>query len=120
MTPQTTDHSPLPWAFHVKLTGSENHRGFCIRDANGIGIAEYHPLDPDGDEGIANCALMVGAVNSHARLQSERDEAVKWLKRAIHGNVLAEERTEVSAFIIGIESRIQPKSVTNTEKEVKL
>jgi hypothetical protein len=54
-------HTPGPWKYNSKLSGSENHRGFYITANRGMTIGELHPLDPDGDEGKANARLISAA-----------------------------------------------------------
>lgn len=64
-------HTPTPWSYGTKISGSENHKGFYIRSKGGTYILhEIHPLDEDGKEGQANAAFIVRAVNAHEELLS--------------------------------------------------
>ena len=55
------EHTPGPWTFSAKLSGSENHRGFCIFDSNKHWVADASPRDEDGHEGEANACLIAAA-----------------------------------------------------------
>lgn len=54
-------HTPGPWQHSVKLSGSENHRGFRIWGADGWALADVQPADEDGTEGEANARLIAAA-----------------------------------------------------------
>ena len=54
-------HTPGPWQHFVKLSGSENHRGFRILTADGWALADVQPADEDGIEGEANARLIAAA-----------------------------------------------------------
>lgn len=54
-------HTPGPWQHSVKLSGSENHRGFRILTADGWALADVQPADEDGIEGEANARLIAAA-----------------------------------------------------------
>lgn len=51
-----TSHTPGPWAYHARLSGSENHHGFRIGAK--FFLAEVMPIDSDGIEGEANARLI--------------------------------------------------------------
>ena len=54
-------HTPGPWEYFPKLSGSENHRGFRIGVNKGWLIADAMPIDMDGKEGEANARLISAA-----------------------------------------------------------
>ena len=55
-------HTTAPWLVMPKLSGSENHRGFNILNADGDwALAFVQPGDSDGDEGRANAHLIAAA-----------------------------------------------------------
>lgn len=45
------------WTFGVRLSGSENHKGFYIRGGRWI-VADVMPLDEEGVEGGANAEFI--------------------------------------------------------------
>lgn len=64
-TLKTTDK---PWTYAARLSGSENHRGYTIRNAHGVLLAEVMPLDEDGERGEAVAKFLTCAANSHTQL----------------------------------------------------
>lgn len=56
----------LPWSYVAKLSASENHKGFFIRDSRGYVIAEIIPVDEDGKRGERISKLIVESVNGVA------------------------------------------------------
>ena len=54
-------HTPGPWQHSVRLSASENHRGFSIWTADGWALADVQPADEDGTEGEANARLIAAA-----------------------------------------------------------
>ena len=54
-------HTPGPWQHSVKLSASENHRGFSIWTADGWALADVQPADENGIEGEANARLIAAA-----------------------------------------------------------
>lgn len=56
-------HTPGPWQYLAKLSGSENHKGFRIvcERRDGWWIADTSPIDQDGTEGEANARLIAAA-----------------------------------------------------------
>lgn len=56
-------HTPGPWQYLAKLSGSENHKGYrIVCEANGRWwIADSSPIDQDGKEGEANARLIAAA-----------------------------------------------------------
>lgn len=53
-------HTPGPWTFYAKLSGSETHRGFKLVSLKFL-IGELIPIDEDGLEGKANAYLIAAA-----------------------------------------------------------
>ena len=64
--------TPGPWTFYAKLSGSENHRGYCVHGASidYWALAEVQPGDEDGDLGRANAALIAAAPELYAALKN--------------------------------------------------
>lgn len=54
-------YTPGPWRYQARLSGSENHKGFAIRDETGYWIVDVFPRDEDGAEGGANARLIAQA-----------------------------------------------------------
>ena len=54
-------HTPGPWSWGVRLTGSENHAGFHIWANKGWKVALVNPLDSTGEAGKANARLIAEA-----------------------------------------------------------
>lgn len=53
-------HTPGPWTFYAKLSGSENHRGFRVVSLD-FAIGDLIPIDGDGIQGKANATLVAAA-----------------------------------------------------------
>jgi hypothetical protein len=62
-------HTPGPWQYNAKLSGSENHRGFSICNEHGWALADVQPADEDGIEGEFNASLIATAPDLLAVLQ---------------------------------------------------
>ena len=75
-TPGPTDK---PWSYGSRLSGSENHKGFNLRDAHGVLLAHVMPLDEDGEEGEGVAAFIVRAVNTHKQLLEALEAALRWI-----------------------------------------
>ena len=54
-------HTPGPWKYWGKLSGSENSNGFSITDADLYWIADVSPRDSDGIAGESNARLIAAA-----------------------------------------------------------
>ena len=70
----TIKHTPGPWEFVPKLTGSENHKGFFLRAEKAArngkwALAEIQPGDEDGKLGEANARLIAAAPEMLAALR---------------------------------------------------
>lgn len=63
-------HTPGPWIYSAKLSGSENHRGFGIRSTDGWALADVQPADEDGATGEANARLIAAAPDLLAALKA--------------------------------------------------
>ena len=79
------NHTPGPWEFVPKLTGSENHRGFFVRadKANKHGkwaLAEVQPGDEDGTIGGANARLIAAAPDLLMALQMLYSETADYIR----------------------------------------
>jgi hypothetical protein len=83
-------HTPGPWHFHAKLSGSENHRGYRVYGpgADGWTLAEVIPVDEDGIEGGAN-ARLIAAAPAMRELLEQFDQNVD---RLGHGSYSLESR----------------------------
>jgi len=66
-------HTPGPWGYAARLSGSENHKGFGLWPATGGAIADIYPMDEDGIEGEANAQLIAAAPELLARWLVTRD-----------------------------------------------
>jgi len=62
-------HTPGPWGYAARLSGSENHKGFGLWPATGGAIADIYPMDEDGIEGEANAQLIAAAPELLAALE---------------------------------------------------
>lgn len=67
------------WTYGPKLSGSENHRGYIIRDRSGAVVADVIPYDSDGIVGGERAALIVRAVNAHEAMREALSGLVKTL-----------------------------------------
>ena len=54
-------HTPERLTYSAKLSGSENHLGYRIFNAEGWAIAEVQPLDEDGVQGEVYARQFVAA-----------------------------------------------------------
>lgn len=58
-------HTPGPWVYFAKLSGSENHKGFNLAAEYGKWLGDLTPMNnEDGDpseEAIANARLIAAA-----------------------------------------------------------
>lgn len=68
------------WRHTVRLSASENHRGFQVWAADGSLIAEVMPRDEDGKEGKANAQQIAAAPQLLAALQ----EALPFVNNGTH------------------------------------
>ena len=73
-------HTPGPMTYSPKLSGSENHQGYRIFNAESFAIAEVQPLDQNGVQGEVYARKFV---------------AVDDLLEALHGLMAAESRGRV-------------------------
>jgi hypothetical protein len=72
-------HTPTPW----RVFTSKDGRYLGVGEETGDGIlANGYGMWRDGDEAIANAALIVRAVNSHAELVAALESAVDLLEQA--------------------------------------
>jgi hypothetical protein len=69
----TFPFTPGPWRYVPFLSGSENHKGFCVqqvgRRRGKYAVAEVYPLDQDGIEGQANARLIAAAPSLYKQLE---------------------------------------------------
>lgn len=55
-----TKHTPGPWQYAAKLSGSENHKGYYI-GSEGWALGFVQPGDENGELGEANARLIAAA-----------------------------------------------------------
>lgn len=73
-------HTPKALFFHSKLSGSENHRGFVIRDENNNHLGEVMPMDEDGIGGKALVERIADSYNALADRMTLLLKILEWLK----------------------------------------
>lgn len=79
-------HTPGPWVWYRKLSGSENSRGFGIaQEGKRFAIVDVYPLDEDGVAGEANARLMAAAPELLEALEEVVAEATAYEAR--HGEM---------------------------------
>jgi hypothetical protein len=97
-------HTPGPWHFHAKLSGSENHRGYRVYGpgADGWILAEVIPVDEDGIEGGANARLIASAPELLEALEDMVDLITEGLVRMQGARIYpaGEERIEAARAAI--------------------
>ena len=76
-------HTPGPWQHSVKLSASENHRGFSIWTADGWALADVQPADENGIEGEANARLIAAAPKMYEYIASSASNGCAEAKRLI-------------------------------------
>lgn len=86
-----TKPSEGPWTVQERLSGSENHRGFLIRDVSGFVVAEVYPRDQDGNEGRANAQRIAASLDLL--------EALQMASRYVSGEGADDEIQQVDAAI---------------------
>lgn len=57
------------WRFVTRLSGSENHHGYDLRDENGDLIATVMPRDSDGVEGLRYAKRLAAVPEMEATLE---------------------------------------------------
>ena len=67
------------WTVAPLLSGSENHRGYRIRDERSLWIADVTPLDPDGKLGAEIANKMAAAPDLYEAL----DDCVSLLEAMV-------------------------------------
>lgn len=88
-------YTPKALFFHSKLSGSENHRGFVIRDENNNHLGDVMPMDEDGIGGKALVERIADSYNALADrdpskladLEKAVAGAAAWLRLAAHRGV---------------------------------
>ena len=75
-----SEHTPGPWGWYVRLSASENHNSFSVRDAERHLVADVMPRDEDGVEGGANAKLIAAAPTMLKALEEivQRNEIQHW------------------------------------------
>lgn len=74
----------LPLKAYERLSGSENHRGWYITDANGTTLGEIRALDPDGTEGGKVAGSLVNSVNTLPKLVEALESDLRIFKALVH------------------------------------
>lgn len=78
-------HTPAPWTFHDKLSASENHRGYVVRDAEGAYVAEVSPRDAEGIDGRRN-ATLITASHDLLRAAHQALDDMRWTETNVPGS----------------------------------
>lgn len=68
-------HTPGPWVYCTRLSGSENHKGYYIKSKKFVLAFEVIPVDSDGKEGKANARLIAAAPDMLAALERIEEAA---------------------------------------------